>query len=345
MHNVDPSSAMPISDIDQQAALRARIRAILTDSKLSSKDKNILVQELLTQGSATGRRTGPSHESTGADCCISSVDILREKSYHKDDVLGCKHYARQVRIVSPCCQQVFTCRLCHDEESDHNIDRHAIQSMICMHCNTLMPIGAVCSNSSCDRYEQNLAQYYCHHCKFFDDDDSKDIYHCEHCGLCRRGKGLEQDFRHCQACNACISMRVFDTHKCIERSLESNCPICHEFMFTSVEPVIFMTCGHAMHSDCFKRYTATDYTCPVCLKSIIDTRDHFEMFDSYVNSIEIPPEYKGMRAQLLCNDCLARTETDFHFYYHKCSSCSSFNTSVLSKWIPNGSTNPQQSSS
>jgi hypothetical protein len=29
-------------------------------------------------------------------------------------------------------------------------------------------------------------------------------------------------------------------HKCIERNLESDCPICGEYMFTSTTTVIFM---------------------------------------------------------------------------------------------------------
>lgn len=249
--------------------------------------------------------------------------------------MGCEHYSRQAMVVAPCCNRVFPCRLCHDAAvPDHAIDRHAIATMVCMHCLTAMPVGPECTNVDCASHGKRLARHYCSVCKFFDDDPSKDIYHCEFCGLCRRGKGLGEDYQHCHACNACISIRVFDTHKCIERSLESNCPICHEFMFTSIAPVIFMTCGHAMHSDCFNRYIATNYTCPVCLKSIIDTTEHFEMFDSYVRQMEIPEEYRGMRAKLLCNDCLQQSESDFHFYYHKCAACNSFNTSVIHRWFP-----------
>eukprot|EP00474_Spongospora_subterranea_P011354 CRZ11812.1 hypothetical protein [Spongospora subterranea] len=318
-----------IGDAEEDQGLRTSIREILTHMSLSPQEKNQRVQSLLRQSNGM-----PAVVNDTTIRVPSELVVPQCKTYHNEaeSILGCEHYARQVRIVAPCCNQVFTCRLCHDEQTDHAINRHEIETMVCLHCHTAMPVGPSCSNSQCHMFEKPLAHYFCGECKFFDDDPEKDIYHCRYCGLCRRGQGLEVDFRHCQACNACISIHVFDTHTCIERSLESNCPICHEFMFTSVDPVIFMKCGHAMHGDCFKRYTATNYTCPVCLKSIIDTRDHFEMFSAYVESMEIPEEYQGMRAKILCNDCLARTESDFHFYYHKCCECQSFNTNVISKW-------------
>lgn len=43
-------------------------------------------------------------------------------------VLGCKHYMRGCRLRANCCQKFFTCRLCHDEESDHKLDRYLITS-------------------------------------------------------------------------------------------------------------------------------------------------------------------------------------------------------------------------
>ncbi|CAG8540255.1 6474_t:CDS:2 [Racocetra fulgida] len=35
-----------------------------------------------------------------------------------------------------------------------------------------------------------LARYYCDKCKFWDDHPLRDIYHCDHCGICRKGRGL-----------------------------------------------------------------------------------------------------------------------------------------------------------
>lgn len=79
----------------------------------------------------------------------------------------------------------------------------------------------------------------------------RDIYHCPSCNLCRVGKGLGIDFFHCMTCNSCMAMQLKE-HKCMEKGLESNCPICNDFLFTSNTPVKELPCGHFMHSACFK---------------------------------------------------------------------------------------------
>jgi len=37
---------------------------------------------------------------------------------------------------SPCCDKVYSCRLCHDENERHQIDRHAVMFIICQVCST-----------------------------------------------------------------------------------------------------------------------------------------------------------------------------------------------------------------
>lgn len=97
-------------------------------------------------------------------------------------------------------------------------------------------------------------------------------------------------------------------HKCREKGLETNCPICCDFLFTSSETVRGLPCGHFMHSACFQvssllfcwailvpllserilcclleilfelkaislfpqAYACTHYICPICSKSMGD---------------------------------------------------------------------------
>lgn len=126
---------------------------------------------------------------------------------------------------------------------------------------------------------------------------NREIYHCPYCNLCRVGKGLGVDYFHCMNCNACMA-RSLMIHACREKSLEENCPICHEYIFTSLSPVKALPCGHVMHSACFQvftftftfftqscsknkdnlvafvvdfqEYTCFNYTCPICSKSLGD---------------------------------------------------------------------------
>lgn len=55
-------------------------------------------------------------------------------------VLGCPHYRRACKMRAPCCQRLFTCRLCHDQASDHTVDREDAKEMLCMRCGTLQPM-------------------------------------------------------------------------------------------------------------------------------------------------------------------------------------------------------------
>lgn len=52
-------------------------------------------------------------------------------------------------------------------------------------------------------------------------------------------------------CNCCLALKLVN-HKCLEKSLETNCPICCEFLFTSSATVRSLPCGHFMHSACFQ---------------------------------------------------------------------------------------------
>lgn len=130
------------------------------------------------------------------------------------------------------------------------------------------------------------------------------VYHCPFCNLCRVGNGLGVDFFHCMTCNCCLGMKLVD-HKCREKGLETNCPICCDDLFTSSATVRALPCGHFMHSACFQvcfsllvsvlfhcqnlyghiivvglvsntcaimfqAYTCSHYICPICSKSMGD---------------------------------------------------------------------------
>ena len=38
-------------------------------------------------------------------------------------VFGCEHYKRNCKLRAACCGKLFTCRFCHDNVSDHSMDR------------------------------------------------------------------------------------------------------------------------------------------------------------------------------------------------------------------------------
>lgn len=145
--------------------------------------------------------------------------------------------------------------------------------------------------------------------------------------LCRRGKGLGIDYCHCMSCNSCMSMAVFKNHVCRSRALESDCPICSESLFDSPHPVRELDpCGHLMHSHCFATYSRYNYKCPICSKSIGDMTVYFQMLDSLLASERLPPEFAGRTQLVSCLDCGKSGFAPWHYVYHKCPHCSSYNT-------------------
>ncbi|KXZ51428.1 hypothetical protein GPECTOR_12g390 [Gonium pectorale] len=295
------------------------------------------LQQLQQQQSAVGAAASTAASADGACHHASAPPIAATisaglpsdavpRTFHSASagVLGCQHYARKCQLVAPCCSKVFTCRLCHDEACDHRMDRYAVSEMRCMLCGERQPVGG-----NCRVCHSAMARYVCNICHLFDDEPGKDIYHCPFCNVCRRGRGLGVDFFHCMNCNACMSLSLFSSHKCREKCIEGNCPVCHEALFDSSQPIKELPCGHFMHSSCFMTYTRYNYTCPLCCKSVGDMSVYFQMLDSLLASERLPPEYAGRMQQVLCNDCGKMGFAPFHFVYHSCPHCRSYNTRVL----------------
>ncbi|CAO3640950.1 unnamed protein product [Mucor fragilis] len=305
--------------IINEAELRKKIKEIQLDQSLTPRDKAKQIQYLMSHGTTHP----PAHNQSGASLNSAENDYSKSYNNEEKEVLGCKHYQRKCKLQANCCQKIVTCRFCHDDVEDHNIVRNETKNMLCMLCMTLQPAAQDCS--SCG---EQVARYYCDKCKLWDDDPKKAIYHCDDCGICRQGNGLGKDFFHCKKCNICLNITMKD-HKCIERNLESDCPICGEYMFTSTSTVIFMPCGHCIHKHCYTAYIQTSYQCPTCLKSLGDMSEYFNRLDKDLERQPMPAEYEKFISHIFCNDCEEKTPAKYHFFYHKCGHCGSFNTTVL----------------
>ncbi|CAN4100453.1 unnamed protein product [Withania somnifera] len=299
------------------------IRRVSCDSSLDSEKKSHLMQGLIMSQWILTQEKSHSEVVTAKD-----TEKIRGRcpSFHDKmaSVFGCKHYKRNCKLLAPCCNELFPCIRCHDEIATHFLDRKSITHMMCMKCLEIQPICPTCLTLTCNNF--SMAKYYCKICKVFDDD--RQIYHCPFCNLCRLGKGLGIGYFHCMTCNACMS-KSLSIHTCREKCLEDNCPICHEDIFTSASPVKALPCGHFMHSTCFQEYTYTHYTCPICSKTIGDVKVLFEVLDAFLSEEKIPEEYAGQTQVILCNDCQKRGTASFHWHYHKCSHCGSYNTRLI----------------
>ncbi|MCO5564446.1 hypothetical protein L7F22_018107 [Adiantum nelumboides] len=56
---------------------------------------------------------------------------------------------------------------------------------------------------------------------------------------------------------------------------------------------------------------------------------YFGMLDALLASEQLPEEYRGREQDILCNDCELKGRAPFHWLYHKCRSCGSYNTRAI----------------
>lgn len=233
---------------------------------------------------------------------------------------GCQHYQRGCKLVSPCCDKVYSCRLCHDNNEDHILDRYSVSKIRCNTCDTLQDVSNKCITCSC-----NFGTYFCKICRFFDNAD-RDHYHCNKCKLCRV-KDADSDTFHCDSCNICISTKDKDTHKCIDVS-GAVCPICIESLATSTKTFLLnMKCNHLIHQECLSNmFENGNYKCPICSVSLVDMSDYNKLLDGEISRTIMPLEYTDTKVDILCNDCHIKSNTNYHIIGHKCSDCYSYNT-------------------
>jgi len=326
-----------------QNELQAAVKKVSIDTTLEPKRKAYLMQHIMALRWIVSQQKSALHKTVTTDTTSNKAKVNADadagknagagqhstffKSFHHGSVLGCKHYQRNCALIPSCCGKPYVCRLCHDEAEDHVMDRYeGVKEVLCMLCGERQA-----PSDKCSKCGEKFAAYFCNVCHLYDNDKSHDIYHCPFCNVCRRGKGLGIDVFHCMKCNYCMSLDLQSSHVCREKALETNCPICHDDLFTSNRPVKALRCDHFMHSSCFAEYTKTNYTCPLCSKSLGDMRAYFQMLDALleVESGCMPREFADKTSSILCNDCGGSSEVPFHFVYHKCTHCKSYNTRLV----------------
>lgn len=134
----------------------------------------------------------------GSETPVEPLEVVPET----EQPLGCQHYERNVKMQCFTCKKWYTCRFCHDANEDHNLIRSETRNMLCMICTTPQKASDMCINCG-----EISAHYYCNICKLWENRQSKPIYHCSDCGICRRGMGLGKDFFHCKVRRMCPMIR------------------------------------------------------------------------------------------------------------------------------------------
>ncbi|CAN7140757.1 unnamed protein product [Brassica rapa subsp. narinosa] len=244
---------------------------------------------------------------------------------------GCDHYNRRCQIRAPCCNEVFSCRHCHNESTStlrniydrHELVRQDVKQVICSVCDTEQPVAQVCTNCGV-----NMGEYFCDICKFYDDNTAKEQFHCDDCGICRVGG--RENFFHCKKCGSCYAIGLRNNHRCVEDSMRHHCPICYEYLFDSLKDTTVMKCGHTMHFECYHEMLKRDkFCCPICSRSVIDMSKTWQRMDEEIEATSMPSDYRDKKVWILCNDCNDTTEVNFHIIGQKCGHCRSYNTRAI----------------
>lgn len=245
--------------------------------------------------------------------------------------IECKHYQRNCLILAECCQKLYPCRICHDENEDHKINRYLTKKMKCKLCNEIQNVS-----NECLKCNEKMGDYYCDICHFWiKSEEEMNIFHCNDCNMCRMGK--REDFIHCYRCNGCINANMYENHGCNIDGMKSSCPICQEDIHSSRRSIyIIKKCSHVLHLDCAVDYlNSNKYQCPICKITMIEEPAQiWESIKYMVETQPMPDKYKNYKCVIHCNDCLKDTTTDFHFLAMQCNECESWNTSQ-EEIIPN----------
>eukprot|EP00173_Palmaria_palmata_P005514 Plantae.Rhodophyta-Palmaria_palmata.ctg995.p1 GENE.Plantae.Rhodophyta-Palmaria_palmata.ctg995~~Plantae.Rhodophyta-Palmaria_palmata.ctg995.p1 ORF type:complete len:609 (-),score=99.66 Plantae.Rhodophyta-Palmaria_palmata.ctg995:34-1791(-) len=314
------SAAAALVLLHRKDDVKLAIREIAADSSLPAEVRTRMMQRVML---------APWSQRATANSRTSAEDAIFTPSYRDSEkrIFGCTHYARDCKLVANCCGKVYTCRLCHDGAESHTMDRTATKLMLCMHCETRQDVAARCGNAACGKL---MARYYCDICVFFQNDPNRNTYHCHCCNVCRVGKGLGQDHFHCTKCNMCMAMKFMHRHVCVERTLESDCPVCGLFLFSSTTPVSYLECGHLMHAACKTEFVKKGHlSCPVCAKSLAELSPVFQKLDDLLAGENMPREYRTAQCDLYCLDCSRPSVAQpYHFLYNRCTHCESYNTRV-----------------
>lgn len=243
---------------------------------------------------------------------------MSSTEYESDDetFYGCHHYERKCKIISPCCQKIYNCRLCHNENESHEINRKQISTIICSLCNIQQPVSNLCINCNIQ-----FCKYFCKICNLFDDDLNKKIYHCDKCGFCRIGR--EETF-HCDKCNCCIIKS--GEHKCKNNILDVDCPVCLENLFSTPKQVSTLACLHPIHLHCLIECVKLNKIgCPICRKTMLGG-EKLEEYKEYMDGVIESLEVDEVMVSVKCYDCGVEGEVRYHPYGMKCLGCGGYNT-------------------
>lgn len=174
----------------------------------------------------------------------------------------CDHYIKNCSLVTDCCNKIFSCRKCHDENSDHVLNYKEINIVICNNCTVEQLVTNHCCNCGIQ-----FGEYYCARCKSYAAiTPNNQYYHCDQCDMCLTG--IKENTYHCDQCNFCLLVSMKNNHKCIENLKQELCTVCMGIL-VSDKFMKISSCDHFIHNECMTKLLTNNISkCPLCRTTI-----------------------------------------------------------------------------
>ena len=264
----------------EQSTKREQIQKIKSDPGLTEKEKNIKIQQLMSNNYFTLNLA------------------LKTKS---NENKTCSHYTKKCsRFVFECCDIIDPCVRCHRERECCEPTNIKVKEIMCNECGLKQKPQLDCVGCG-----TIFNKSYCGICYIWTD---KDITHCDDCGICRIGTA--ETLFHCADCGTCFNIDISKgkTHECTNHKHENGnnnsnnnsnnkqikwtdglCVVCSESIFNSQSESFLLPCTHLIHSNCFNEYiTKSNYKCPHCKKSICDLTTQWNFIRSQIKLHPMP---------------------------------------------------------
>ncbi|KAJ0857117.1 putative Zinc finger, CHY-type [Helianthus annuus] len=100
--------------------LESEMRKVSSDPILDPRRKAYLMQNLMTRSAQQKLPQGSESDESDSERLHGCSPSFRDE---EKQIFGCEHYKCNCKLHAACCQKLFTCRFCHDNVSDHTMDR------------------------------------------------------------------------------------------------------------------------------------------------------------------------------------------------------------------------------
>ena len=239
--------------------------------------------------------------------------------------MKCLNNSNNYKLYASCCDKYICCHLCHNKNSDHKIKRlKEVKHILCSNCNT---INENMSNE-CSNCKKQFSKFFCNKCKIHSDSN---MFHCEKCNICYYEK--EEDLIHCDNCNMCFMKKSFHKHKCSIVTGLDKCQICFDKIFLEEDKTCILKCSHLIHKSCLNKLKNFNkdkiLRCTICNVSVHNSKKYEKKYDEKINELPVNLSRQDWKTEYLCFDCHDKDITKYHYYYHKCLKCNSYNTNSL----------------